>query len=273
MKLVRYGTGHGPAVGLIDEQDQVWPTGFTKMSEVIAAGGALEPVKGSQPIVGARLLPPIERPGKILCAGVNYLSHKDENPSAVLPAVPFFFSKLPSAVVGPGDPIVLPEPTSEVDYEVELAVVIGRRAKRLSEEDALSCVFGYTVANDVSARDVQFVDNQITLGKGFDTFCPIGPAIVAVHDLPDPQDLTVASYVNGERRQYERTAGMLFPVAQLLSFLSRHITLEPGDVVTTGTPAGVGTFRSPPEYLRPGDVVDVEVDVIGRLSNPVAAGW
>ena len=273
MKLVRYDAGHGPAVGLMDGQDRVWPTGLTKMSEVIGAGRVPEPLKGTQPIIGARLLSPIERPGKVLCAGVNYLSHKDENPSAVFPTVPFFFSKLPTAVVGPGDPIVLPERTSEVDYEVELALVIGRRAKGLSEEDALTCVFGYTVANDVSARDVQFVDNQITLGKGFDTFCPLGPVIVPFQDLPDPQGVTVASYVNGERRQHERTAGMLFPVAQLLSFLSRHITLEPGDVVTTGTPAGVGTFRSPPEYLRPGDVVDVEVDVIGRLSNPVVAGW
>jgi len=273
MKFVRFDDDGRAAVGILDEGGRVLRTGLTDMREVIERDGAVQALSAAEPVVGARLLSPLERPGKILCAGINYVSHKDENPAAVFPSVPFFFSKLPTAVVGPDDEIVLPEPTSQVDYEVELAVVVGRRARGLSEEDALRCVFGYTVANDVSARDVQFVDNQITLGKGFDSFCPLGPAIVPAAELPDPQHVTVASYVNGELRQHESTSGMLFPVARLLAFASHHVTLEPGDVITTGTPAGVGTFRSPPDYLRPGDVVEVEVDVIGRMRNPVVAGW
>jgi 2-keto-4-pentenoate hydratase/2-oxohepta-3-ene-1,7-dioic acid hydratase in catechol pathway len=219
------------------------------------------------------LLCPVERPGKVLCTGVNYASHKEENPEALLPRVPFFFSKLPTAVIGPGASIPMPSASSQLDYEVELAVIIGRRAKRLSVENALESVWGYTVMNDVSARDVQFVDNQITLGKGMDGFCPLGPCLVTADEIPDPQDLVVSSYVNGQRRQHESTKNMLFSVAELLAFLSRHVTLEAGDVVTTGTPAGVGFFMGKDGMLAPGDTVEVEVDRIGRLRNEVVADW
>jgi 2-keto-4-pentenoate hydratase/2-oxohepta-3-ene-1,7-dioic acid hydratase in catechol pathway len=161
----------------------------------------------------------------------------------------------------------------QVDYEVELAIVIGKTTRGVAREEALNHVFGYTVVNDVSARDVQFRDNQMTTGKGFDTFCPLGPEIVLTDEIPDPQALRVASYVNGERRQSSPTSDMLFDVATLIAFYAQHITFYPGDIITTGTPAGVGTFRKPPLYLRPGDSVTVEVDAIGRLTNPVTAGW
>lgn len=271
MRLVTFETAERRGVGLLGP-DGVVPTGRDDLLEVIRDGGP-KPSGGADPLRDYRLLAPLARPGKVLCCGVNYASHKDENPDAVLPTEPFFFAKLPSAVVGPDEPIRIPQPTSQVDYEVELAVVIGRRGRRIPEDRALEHVFGYTVLNDVSGRDVQFKDHQITLGKGFDTFAPLGPVVVTADEIPDPSALHVASYVNGEQRQHEATANMLFDVPFLLAFLSRWITLEPGDIVTTGTPAGVGTFMKPPTFLAPGDVVEVEVDGVGRLRNPVVAGW
>jgi 2-keto-4-pentenoate hydratase/2-oxohepta-3-ene-1,7-dioic acid hydratase in catechol pathway len=216
---------------------------------------------------------PLGLPSKLLFCGVNYASHLEENPSGVLPEEPFFFAKLPSAIIGPGDPIRIPYEGCQVDYEVELAVVIGRRAQRLAPEDALDAVFGYTLVNDVSARDVQMRNAQVTLGKNFDTFCPIGPRVVTVDKIPDPSMLRISTRVNGELRQDAATADMLFRVPELLSRVSHVMTLEPGDIVTTGTPAGVGCFRNPPLYLQPGDVVVVEADEIGQLENPVVAGW
>lgn len=271
MKLVRFEHNGVVGIGCLDAEGLVRQLPGRSLLDLM--GGELPPVPPGPGLVPDRLLAPIARPGKVLCAGINYLSHKEENPEAVIPTEPFFFSKLPTAVVGPGEPIVLPAPASQVDYEVELAVVIGRRAKGLSEADALAAVFGYTVANDVSGRDVQFRDNQITLGKGFDSFCPLGPLVVTADAVPDPQALLVTTRVNGELRQSSRTDDMVFTVASLLAAVSAHITLEPGDIVTTGTPAGVGTFRTPPVYLAPGDEVQVEVDAIGALTNPVIAGW
>jgi 2-keto-4-pentenoate hydratase/2-oxohepta-3-ene-1,7-dioic acid hydratase in catechol pathway len=271
MKLVTYRRGgEQAAVGILTGSGVI-PTGHDDMLGLIRAGGLPEPA--GDPVPDATLLAPVPRPGKLLFCGVNYASHKQENPNAVLPAEPFFFSKLPSAVVGPDQPIRIPAPHSQVDYEVELAVVIGRAGRAITEQAALSHVYGYTVVNDVSGRDVQFKDAQITLGKGFDTFSPMGPCLLTADEVPDPGALTVSSHVNGERRQHEATANMLFTVPALLAFVSQHITLEPGDIVTTGTPAGVGTFHDPPRYLAPGDTVSVEVDAIGRLSNPVTADW
>lgn len=220
---------------------------------------------------GVRLLAPIPRPGKILCSGINYRGHLAENPAAQLPQEPFFFAKLPSTVIGPGQPIVKPRLTGQLDYEVELAVVIGRRLHGAGEAEALAAVFGYTILHDVSARDVQFKDNQITLGKNFDTFTPLGPCIVTADELPNLADLRLRSYVNGRLMQDGSTADWVFPLPRLLSFLSQVMTLEPGDVVTTGTPAGVGLFRQPPLFLQPGDVVTLEIEGIGRLENPVVA--
>jgi 2-keto-4-pentenoate hydratase/2-oxohepta-3-ene-1,7-dioic acid hydratase in catechol pathway len=216
-----------------------------------------------------RLRPPLLRPGKILCAGVNYLSHMTENPAATKPEEPFIFAKLPSGVIGPGDPIVKPAQTEQLDYEVELAVVIGRTMRDAPAERALEHVAGYTILNDVSARDVQFRNNQITLGKNFDTFAPMGPCLLTADEVPDPSRLRLRAWVNGEPRQDETAAGMIFGIPELLARLSAAMTLEPGDVVSTGTPAGVGVFRQPPIFLQPGDIVTLEIDGIGRLENPV----
>jgi 2-keto-4-pentenoate hydratase/2-oxohepta-3-ene-1,7-dioic acid hydratase in catechol pathway len=246
------GTQFGSAIELIAS------------GEAPALGDALEP---------ERILAPIPRPGKILGSGVNFRNHLDENPSGVLPARPFFFSKLPSSVIGPGEPIVIDSPERKVDYEVELGVVIGRAAKNVAESEALDHVFGYTVVHDVSARDIQFVDNQMTIGKGLDTFCPLGPVVVTADEIADVDNLNLRTTLNGELLQDGSTADWLFSIPYLLSYLSSYFTLEPGDVVTTGTPAGVGCFRTPERYLAPGDTVTVEVEGIGELTNPVIAGY
>ena len=218
-----------------------------------------------------KLLAPIPRPGKILCSGINYRGHKEENPNAVMPTEPFFFSKLPSAVIGPGAPIVLPPQSAQVDYEVEFAVVVGRRMKDTPEAEVMGSIFGYTILHDVSARDVQFKDSQITLGKNFDTFSPTGPCIVTADELPDPGRRGLRTFLNGEVMQDGTTAEWIFPLPVLLSFLSRIMTLEPGDVISTGTPAGIGYFRNPQVFLKAGDTVTLEIDGIGRLENPVIA--
>jgi 2-keto-4-pentenoate hydratase/2-oxohepta-3-ene-1,7-dioic acid hydratase in catechol pathway len=168
---------------------------------------------------------------------------------------------------------VIPRERTQTDWEVELALVVGRRASRVPEGDALDHVFGWTILDDVSARDIQFKDSQITLGKGVDTFSPLGPELVTADEIGDWSTLRLASYVNGEQMQSTAAGDMLFSPARLLAFLTEIVTLDPGDVVTTGTPAGVGCFRDPPVYLRAGDEVTVEVDRIGRLTNPVEAGW
>jgi 2-keto-4-pentenoate hydratase/2-oxohepta-3-ene-1,7-dioic acid hydratase in catechol pathway len=223
------------------------------------------------PFSEIKLLAPIPRPGKILCSGINYRGHKEENPKATLPTEPFFFSKLPSAVIGPGEAIVHPQQTQQLDYEVEFAVVIGRRMRKTPEPEVLGCLAGYTILHDVSARDVQFKDNQITLGKNFDTFCPLGPCLVTTDELTDPANVKLRLLVNGRVMQDGSTADWLFPLPVLLNRLSQIMTLEPGDVVSTGTPAGVGLFRNPPVFLKPGDVVRLEAEGIGALENPVVA--
>jgi len=217
-----------------------------------------------------KLLAPIPRPGKILCSGINYRSHAEENPGAKMPTEPFFFSKLPSAIIGPAEPIVLPRVSSQVDYEVEFAAVIGTKMRNTPESDVMSHIFGYTILHDVSARDVQFKDNQITLGKNFDTFCPLGPCIVTTDELTDPGNVKLRSFVNGRLMQDDTTADWVFPLPRLLSFLSGVMTLEPGDVVSTGTPAGVGAFRKPPVFLKPGDACRLEIEGIGALENSVS---
>jgi 2-keto-4-pentenoate hydratase/2-oxohepta-3-ene-1,7-dioic acid hydratase in catechol pathway len=273
MRLVTYTSGGRTGVG-VRRDGAILDTGYADMHELITDGAAgLERASvATEEVADAQLLAPI-RPGKILCSGVNYASHAEENPNAVMPEEPFFFSKLPSAVIGPGAPIRIPRPTTLTDYEVELAMVIGTRAHRVSEDRALEHVFGWTILHDVSARDVQFKDNQLTLGKNPDTFAPIGPEILTSDELGDWSTLRVSSTLNGEVMQDSPTSEMLFRPPRLLAFLTDLITLEPGDVVTTGSPAGVGCFRDPPVYLKPGDTVTVSVDRIGNLTNPVEAGW
>jgi 2,4-didehydro-3-deoxy-L-rhamnonate hydrolase len=249
-------------------------------AELIADFASIEPVLRKiiqsssnwiHDLEGLRLLAPIPRPGKILCSGINYRSHLEENPKAILPEEPFFFAKLPSTVIGPSQPIICPRRSQQVDYEIELAVVIGRKMKETAESDVLEHVFGYTILHDVSARDVQFRDNQITLGKNFDTFCPIGPCVVTRDEISRPDRITLKTFLNGQTMQDGSTSDWLFSLPQLLSFLSQRITLEPGDIVSTGTPAGVGVFRKPPIFLKPGDIVRLEADQIGVLQNNVTA--
>jgi 2,4-diketo-3-deoxy-L-fuconate hydrolase len=276
MRLVSYEVDGRSGVG-VRRGEHVLDTGYSDMLELVRDGErGLERAAGAaergDPLEGVRLLAPI-RPGKILCSGINYASHKDENPNATMPEEPFFFSKLPSSVIGPGEAIVIPRQETLTDYEVELALVLGRRTKRVQQSTALESVFGWTILNDVSARDVQFKDLQITLGKNPDTFAPIGPEIVTADELGDPATLRLTTTLNGETMQDAQTSEMLFPPERLLEFLSDLITLEPGDVVSTGSPAGVGCFRDPPVYLQPGDEITVSVDRIGDLSNTVRAGW
>ena len=220
-----------------------------------------EPVEGE-------LAAPL-RPGKIVAIGLNYLDHIRES-NLGRPERPLVFAKFPSSVIGPADAIELDETlTSRVDWEVELAVVVGRRMRRVAERDALDHVLGYTVGNDVSARDVQFSESQWIRAKSFDTFCPLGPVVVTTDEIADPQALALRTRVNGELMQDSSTAEMVFGVAELLAFCSRSFTLEPGDVVLTGTPWGCGEFMDPPRSLAAGDVVETEIDGIGVLRNPV----
>jgi 2,4-didehydro-3-deoxy-L-rhamnonate hydrolase len=202
---------------------------------------------------------------------MNYRDHAAESGMEV-PARPVLFAKWPNSLVGPGEAIVLPPGFDEVDYEAELGVVIGRRARGLSVDEALDAVAGYVCVNDVSARDVQFADGQWTRSKSLDTFCPVGPRLAAASEVPDPQRLGIRCLVNGEALQDSSTAEMVFSVAELVAFISEGITLERGDLIATGTPAGVGFTREPPIFLRPGDEVTVEIDGIGALTNPVRSG-
>lgn len=218
-----------------------------------------------------QLLAPVPHPRKVLCCGVNYRGRLEENPAETPPESPFFFAKLPNAIIGPGASIVHPAQTRQLDYEVELAVVIGRTARHVSEADAMGCVAGYTILHDVSARDVQSKDQQITLGKNFDTFAPIGPCIVTRDELTDPNAVRLRTYVNGKLLQDGSTRDWIFPLTRLLAGLTAVMTLEPGDIVSTGTPAGAGVFRDPQVFLQPGDTVVLEADGIGRLENPVVA--
>ena len=215
-------------------------------------------------------MPPIERPGKIVCVGLNYRDHAEEQ-GAELPSEPLLFAKWPSSVVGPGDAIVIPPNVTKVDYEAELGVVIGEQVKGVSKENAFEAVRGYVCANDVSARDLQFSDGQWTRGKSPDTFCPVGP-MTPRDEITDPHALGIRAIVSGEVLQDSTTANLIFGVDDVIVYVSRTTTLEPGDLVLTGTPAGVGVFRDPQRLLQPGDEVTIEIDGVGSLTNPVIAG-
>jgi 2-keto-4-pentenoate hydratase/2-oxohepta-3-ene-1,7-dioic acid hydratase in catechol pathway len=210
------------------------------------------------------------RPRNVLCIGLNYRDHAAEG-GVPLPEKPVVFAKLTGCITGPGAPIVLPPDTQEVDYEAELAVVIGRKCRSVSASDALRYVAGYTCLNDVSARDFQRGDGQWVRAKSQDTFGPMGPYLVTSEDIPDPQTLPIRCLVNGQILQDSNTDKMIFGVRELIAFISRGITLEPGDVITTGTPHGVGFARKPPIFLKTGDEVAVEIEGIGKLVNPVKA--
>ena len=212
---------------------------------------------------------PIPRPGKIVCVGLNYKDHAEEQ-GAELPAAPLLFAKFTTALIGPGDPIVIPSIVTKCDYEAELGVVIGTSVRNVSKENALEAVAGYVVANDVSARDLQFADGQWTRGKSPDTFCPVGPLVPAA-EIADPHALGIRAILNGETVQDSNTGNMVFGVAEIIAYITQTVTLEPGDLIATGTPAGVGAFRNPPTFMTPGAEITIEIDQIGSITNPVVA--
>ncbi|MHB0980922.1 MAG: fumarylacetoacetate hydrolase family protein [Thermoleophilia bacterium] len=293
MRLVTYETPTGRAFGRIDG-DLIIPMGVDLRAWLAdgaagrlgvagassaagpsgVAGPAGAPGDPSETAVApvelesVRLLAPIPEPGKIVCIGLNYRDHAAEA-GLPLPEEPVLFAKFANSVVGPGAAIVVPRAVRRVDYEAELGVVIGRRARRVLMERALDCVAGYLCANDVSARDLQPKSGQWTRGKAVDTFLPTGPWMVTADEIPDPQALAIRCVVSGEVLQESNTSEMVFGVAELVSFISATMTLEPGDLVVTGTPAGVGFVRRPPRRLEPGDTVSVEIEGIGRLTNTV----
>lgn len=212
---------------------------------------------------------PLRNPGKIAAIGLNYIDHASES-KMELPKHPLVFTKFNSSITGPFDPIIIPSSlTNKVDYEVELGVVIGKRAKNVNKDSALDYVFGYTVINDVSARDLQFDDGQWVRAKSLDTFCPIGPFIVTSDEINEPQNLQLTCSINGEILQNASTKDMIFSVAGLISILSQSFVFEPGDIISTGTPSGVGFIRKPPIYLKNEDILVTEVQKIGKLFNKV----
>jgi 2-keto-4-pentenoate hydratase/2-oxohepta-3-ene-1,7-dioic acid hydratase in catechol pathway len=211
----------------------------------------------------------IDLPGKIICIGRNYRDHVAETGSE-LPTTPVLFAKWSNSLIGPGDPIVIPPGVEDVDYEAELGVVIGRRVSRISPENALEAVRGYCCVNDVSARALQRASSQWSRGKSPDTFCPVGE-LVAAAEIADPQSLSVRAILNGEVMQDGTTRDMVFSVAELIADITQQITLEPGDLIATGTPAGVGYVRTPPVFLRPGDEITIEIEGLPPLTNPVRA--
>lgn len=260
MRIVSYLGEEGPRRGIVDG------------GHVRDAGTGLE-VLAPGPVVGelgeVHLLAPVPHPGKVIGIGRNYADHARETGAAV-PERPQLFGMWANAVVGPGAPIRRPAITDALDYEAELVVVMGRTASRVAVAHALDHVLGYTCGNDVSARDLQHGDTQWIRGKALDSFAPTGPWIVTTDEIPDPQSLRIRGSVNGEVRQDDTTAHMLFGVAELVAFITEAITLEPGDLIFTGTPAGVGHGMDPPRYLEVGDTVQVEIEGIGTLENPVA---
>jgi 2-keto-4-pentenoate hydratase/2-oxohepta-3-ene-1,7-dioic acid hydratase in catechol pathway len=224
------------------------------------------------PASGAALLPPVPDPPKVLCIGLNYRDHAIEGGKAI-PAEPVLFGKFANALIAPGEPIRLPKVSQKVDYEAELVVVIGRRGRDIPAERAFQHVAGYTLGHDVSARDWQFrgEEKQWIIGKTFDTFAPTGPHLVTADEVPDPHSLPIRLRLNGQTMQNSNTREFIFGVPQLIAYLSQVLTLEPGDLIFTGTPPGVGAARKPPVFLKPGDVVEVEIEGLGVLRNPVVA--
>ena len=240
--------------------------GFATWKDRIAA---LESEPGGIPLAEVRLLSPIERPGKIMAIGLNYADHAAEA-AMELPTEQLWFAKAATAINGPFDDIDLPKVSSALDYEAELVIVIGKRCRHVSRADAASVIFGFAVGNDVTVRDWQFKTSQFILGKSFDTHAPVGPWIVT-RDAIDPSALEISSYVNGERRQHSNTKYFIFDCAAIIEHLSKVMTLEPGDLIFTGTPAGVGAVMKPPKWLVEDDIVKVEIAGIGAIENRVAA--
>jgi len=287
MRLVSFIDEAGDRLGVEHTPGRIWASrslgaGLPGSMAGLLAGGdaalaalrsaAREAAAAGRPgeIDSSRVTAPVPRPGKIMAVGLNYRDHVEEQGGKVrIPERPMLFAKFPTAVIGDGETVEWdPRLTDAVDIEAELGVVIGRAARRVSEAEALDHVLGYTCINDVTARDLQYGDKQFVRGKSLDTFCPMGPALVTRDEIPDAGTLDVRSWRNGELMQQSNTSNLIFDVSFLVSFCSQAFTLEPGDVICTGTPSGVGYFREPPVLMGEGDVMTVEVEGIGRLTNP-----
>jgi acylpyruvate hydrolase len=274
MRLVSYRNGNGWRAGVVVDR-RVYDAGDSVRG--LLADGGLEEIEqratATEPVaeVGNVVLgPPVPDPDKILCLGLNYRAHASESEMAV-PAAPVLFAKFRNALVGSGAAVELPVASSQVDYEGELALVVGRRCRHVAAADALDVVAGYMPLNDISARDLQKQTGQWTVGKAPDTFAPCGPELVTADEVGDPQHLTLTTRLNGKVMQHASTAEMIFPIAETIEFITSVITLEPGDIIATGTPAGVGQSRNPPVFLKPGDEVEVEVTRVGTVRSTVVA--
>lgn len=282
MKLVTFHTDGAPQVGVVDGDAVVPLAGLVSdapgdMIGVIEAGdGLAQNIADALPNASQRLPlreltldPPILKPGKILCLGLNYADHAKEGGNEV-PDYPAVFIRTPASLVAPGGPVVRPKVSEKLDYEAELTIVIAERCRNVSEADALDVVYGYTILNDVSVRDYQRKTTQWTMGKNFDGTAPLGPVIVTKDDLPAGADgLGIRTRLNGQTVQDASTDLMVFKVPKIIAVVSEVMTLEPGDIIATGTPSGVAHARKPPLWMKPGDIIEVEVDGIGTLTNPV----
>jgi 2-keto-4-pentenoate hydratase/2-oxohepta-3-ene-1,7-dioic acid hydratase in catechol pathway len=274
-------TSAGPQPGIVDGETIRPLRAVASLDALIALDpaartAALADIGDPMPLAEARLHAPLRPHKNVFCVGRNYLAHAEEGARVrgeelKLPSVPTFFSKAPTAIADPGATLHLDGAVSQkYDWEAELGVVIGTRCKNVAESEALKVIFGYTCVNDVSARDVQNATTQWFKGKTLDDTCPLGPWIVSADEIPDPQALDVSLRVNGETKQHASTSVMIFSIARIIAELSKGCTLEPGDVIATGTPEGVGFARNPPEFLKDGDVMEIEISKVGVLRNPVA---
>jgi 2-keto-4-pentenoate hydratase/2-oxohepta-3-ene-1,7-dioic acid hydratase in catechol pathway len=283
MRFVTYAAPGGAVLPGVVVDGRVYslaPAGFATLLDVIEGGAAAldrvrfllasVPTNASVALDAVTLHAPVPRPPKLICVGLNYRDHAAEG-KMELPAVPTIFSKFTNTVTGPGWPIVLPKNSAKPDYEAEFAFVIGAGGRHIPAERWREHIFGYTCVNDVSARDFQAATSQWLMGKTFDTFCPMGPWITTADEIADPQALDIECVINGERLQHSNTREMIFPIPVIVEYLSSVMTLEPGDVVATGTPAGVGFARRPRRWLKPGDEVVVRIEGLGELRNPVVA--
>ena len=278
MRLATVLLNGTPTPGLLSPDDTaVFPlSAYADTVAFIAAGpqawasAAADSTVPSSFVPFDQVLAPIARPPKFLCIGLNYRDHAIESNMA-LPQTPVVFTKFSNCIVGPGAIVILPKASTQPDYEAELAIVIGVGGRNIPAADWRDHVFGYTIINDVSARDIQMATSQWSLGKSFDTFCPMGPAIVTLDELGDPHKLAIKLEINGEYLQDSNTDELVFKTGDLIAYLSSIMTLTPGDIISTGTPAGVGLGRTPKRWLQPGETMTVEIEKIGKLTNPIAA--
>jgi 2-keto-4-pentenoate hydratase/2-oxohepta-3-ene-1,7-dioic acid hydratase in catechol pathway len=278
MRLVSFEQGGRIRPGVVkgDKVIDLSSLGYDSLLQLIEAGPEaqrkLESIDGSGgiPLNEVRLKAPIPKPRKLICVGLNYRDHAEETGSEI-PSVPTIFNKFATAVIGPGDTVVLPKVSKSPDYEAEFAFVIGRGGRNIKADDWQDHIFGYTIVNDISARDYQRATTQWLMGKTFDTFAPMGPWIVTKDEIKNPHELDISMTINGEVLQNSNTRELIFKVPDLISYLSSVFTLEPGDIVSTGTPSGVGVARNPPRFLRDGDTCVVKIQQIGELRNPVKA--